>query len=132
MGTKPINSWAVGWSAFAGCMLFLGGAFEAIAGIVAIANKSFYVAGQEWLFDFDVTAWGWIHLVWGIVLMASGVGIFRAAVAARVVGVGVAGVAAIANFAWLPYYPVWSVLMIFIAVTVIWSLTVHGSDIARP
>jgi len=64
--------------------------------------------------------------------MASGVGIFRANVAARVVGVGVAGVAAIVNFAWLPYYPVWSVLMIFVAVTVIWSLTVHGSDIARP
>lgn len=132
MDTKPINSWAVGWSAFAGCMLFLGGAFEAIAGIVAIVNKSFYVAGQEWLFDFDVTVWGWIHLIWGIVLMASGVGIFRANVAARTVGVAVAGVSAIANFAWLPYYPVWSVLMIAIAVTVIWSLTVHGSDIARP
>ncbi|RLE22428.1 MAG: hypothetical protein DRJ50_07680, partial [Actinobacteria bacterium] len=77
MDNKPINSWAVGWSAFAGCMLFLGGAFEVIAGLVAIFNDSFYVVGQEWIFDFDVTVWGWVHLAWGIVLIISGVGIFR-------------------------------------------------------
>lgn len=132
MDTKPINSWAVGWSAFAGCMLFLGGAFEAIAGIVGIANKSLYLTDQEWLFEFDTTTWGWIHLVWGVVLMFAGVGIFRANVAARIIGVSVAGVSVIANFASLPYYPAWSIVMIAVGITVIWSLTVHGRDIARP
>jgi hypothetical protein len=43
----------------------------------------------------------------------------------------VAGLAVVWNFAWLPYYPIWSVIAIAIAITVIWALTVHGRDIAE-
>ena len=74
-------------------------------------------------------AWGWIQLILGAVLIASGVGIFFGNVAGRTVGVIVAGVAAIINFAWLPYYPLWSIIVIAICVAVIWALTAHGRDI---
>ena len=89
------SSWAVGWAGFAGFMLILIGIMDVIQGLVAVVNDEFYVVGQEWVFEFDVTAWGWIHLILGVVLIASGVGIFSGNVAARTVGVIVAGLGAI-------------------------------------
>ncbi|MDX2378145.1 MAG: hypothetical protein QNM02_00115 [Acidimicrobiia bacterium] len=124
------SSWAVGWAGFAGVMLVVLGVFDIIQGLVAVINDEFYVVTQEWVFEFDVTAWGWIHMILGVVLIASGIGIFSGNVAARTVGVIVAAVAMIANFAWLPYYPVWSIILIAISIAIIWALTAHGRDIA--
>ncbi len=129
--TNEYSSWAVGWAAFAGIMLIMVGAFHAMSGLVAIFDDTFYVVGREYIFEFDVTAWGWAHLIWGILVLLAGFGIFSGNVLARTVGVVAAGLSMLVNFAWLPYYPVWSILMIAIAVAVIWALTVHGRDIAQ-
>ena len=110
-------------------MLVIIGVMDVIQGIVALANDTFYVVGEEWIFEFNVTTWGWIHLILGIVLVLSGVGIFSGNIAARVVGVIVAALAMVVNFAWLPYYPIWSIVVIAICIAVIWALTAHGRDI---
>jgi hypothetical protein len=123
------SSWAVGWAGFAGIMLIMIGIFDVIQGLVALFNDEFYVVTQEWVFEFDITAWGWIQLILGVVLIASGVGIFSGHVAGRTVGVIAAGLAAIVNFAWLPYYPIWSIIIISICIAIIWALTAHGRDI---
>ena len=125
------SSWAVGWEAFAGIMLMIVGIFGIIDGIVAIGKEEFYVVGQEWVFNFNVTTWGWIHVILGIVVLLAGAGIFSGNVLARTVGVFVAGIHAIVNFMWLPYYPVWAVIAIAIDVSIIWALTAHGRDIAK-
>jgi hypothetical protein len=124
------SGWAVGWAGFAGVMLIMIGVMDFIQGLVAVVNDTFYVVGQEWVFELDITAWGWIHMILCVVLVASGVGIFTGNVAARTVGVIVAAIAAVVNFAWLPYFPVWSIIVIAICVAVIWALTAHGRDIA--
>ena len=131
MGQEPMgySSWATGWAGFAGVMLVIIGVMDIIQGLVALIEDEFYVITQEWVFEFDITAWGWIHLIVGVILIASGIGIFSGNVAARTVGVVVAGIAAIANFAWLPYFPVWSIIIIAICIAVIWALTAHGRDI---
>ena len=123
------SSWAVGWAGFAGIMLVMIGIFDVIQGLVALFNDEFYVVTQEWVFEFDTTAWGWIQLILGVILIASGVGIFSGNVAGRTVGVIAAGLAAIVNFAWLPYYPIWSIIIISVCVAIIWALTAHGRDI---
>ena len=128
--TDNYSSWAVGWAGFAGVMLVMIGIFDVIQGLVALFNDDFFVVTEEWVFQFDITTWGWIQLILGVVLLASGIGIFSGNVAARTVGVIVAGLAAIANFAWLPYYPLWSILVIAVCIAVIWALTAHGRDIA--
>ena len=128
---NQVNPWAAGWAMFAAIMLIMIGIFHAFAGLVAIVDDTFYVVSRQWVFEFDVTVWGWIHLVGGAVVVASGFGIFSGNVLSRTVGVVVAVVSAMVNFAWLPYYPVWSGLMIVLAVAVIWSLTVHGRDLAE-
>jgi hypothetical protein len=107
----------------------MAGIFQFVAGLVGIIEDEFYVVSTKWVFEFDVTTWGWIHMILGVVLFLSGLGILGGNVLARTVGVIVAGLAAVANFLWLPYYPVWSIVMIFLAVAVIWALTVHGRDI---
>ncbi len=125
-----VSPWAVGWATFAAVMLMMAGFFHAIAGLVALFEDTFYVIGREWIFEFDVTAWGWIHLIWGAVLVLAGFGGFSGNVAARTLGVVAAGLSALVNFAWLPYQPVWGSIMIAICIAVIWSLTVHGRDIS--
>ena len=106
------------------------GVMHAFTGLVAIVDDEFYVVTEEWVFEFDTTAWGWIHLIGGVLVVLAGVGIFSGNVMARIVGVVAASLSVLANFAWLPYYPIWSIIMIAVGVAVIWALTAHGRDIA--
>lgn len=133
MSTRPENysDAAVGWTIFASILLIMIGVFQAISGLVAIVNDTFYVVGQEWIFKFDISTWGWVHLLIGLVVALAGFFLFRGAMWARVVGIVVAAIAAIANFAWLPWYPLWSVIIITVSVFVIWALSVHGRDITK-
>lgn len=110
-------------------MMWLMGGFHAIAGLTAIVNESFFVVGEEYVFQFDVTTWGWIHLIAGIVVVIAGFYLLSGQVWARTIGVILAVLSILANFAWLPWYPFWSILMITAGVFVIWALTVHGRDI---
>lgn len=133
MSTRPENysDAAVGWTIFASILLIMIGIFQAISGLVAIVNDTFYVVGQEWIFQFDISTWGWIHLLIGLGLALAGFFLFRGAMWARVVGIIVAAIAAIANFAWLPWYPLWSIIIITVSVFVIWALSVHGRDMTK-
>ena len=71
------SGWAIGGVTFAGVMMILIGTFQAIAGLVAIIDDSFYVVGQNYTFDIDTTAWGWIHLLLGILVFLAGIYLFR-------------------------------------------------------
>ncbi|WP_232827559.1 DUF7144 family membrane protein [Jiangella endophytica] len=123
------SAWAVGWTVFAAVMMVMIGVFHAIAGLVSLFDDDFFTQVREYVFDFDATTWGWIHLVLGIVLVIAGAALFTGSVAARFVGVVLAALSMLAAFAWLPYYPVWSIVIIAVAVSVVWALTIHGRDI---
>ena len=124
---------AVGFTVFAGVIMAVAGFFQMIAGFGAILEDKVYAVGQDYVFSFDVTTWGWIHLLIGLVLVASGVGVFYGSVLARSVGVLVAGLSAVANFAFLFGWsqPFWSMLIIVLDVVIIWALTMHGRDITE-
>ena len=131
MTERQPSGWAIGWTAFAGILMIMMGFWWIISGFVALLDSEFYVVTLRWIFQFDISTWGWIHLILGIVILASGCGLFLGAVWARIVGVILAAVAGLLAFAWLPYYPIWAILFIAISVAVIWALTVHGRDIAE-
>ncbi|MEU6485333.1 hypothetical protein [Streptomyces sp. NPDC046887] len=120
--------WASGLTAFAAVMLFLVGLLDIFRGVMGIANDDVFVTTRDYVFAFDLTGWGWIHLVLGAVAVIIGIGLLRTATWARVAGVAVAGLAIIANFLSLPYYPVWSVVVIAMAAFVIWALCVVRRD----
>ena len=123
------NPWAVGFIFYAGIMLIMTGVFEALEGIAAIVQDSFYVVAPNYLFEIDVTTWGWIHLLLGILAVVAGFFLFYGQLWARIVGIAAAVLSAIANFAFIPYYPVWSVLIIALDVAVIWALAFHGGEL---
>ena len=122
------SGWAVGWIAFAGVIMIMIGVFQAVDGLVGILDDNFYVSGQHYTYELSTTGWGWIHLIMGIVIVLAGIGLFTGNMAARIVAVVLALLSAIANFLWLPYYPVWSIIVIALNVTVIWAITAHGDE----
>ena len=131
MSDRSSSNWAIGFTAFAGWMMILIGIFHAIDGLAAILKDEFFVPVAGYIFKFDATTWGWIHLVVGIVVVLAGLGLFSGAIWARTIGVILAAVSAVATFAYLPWYPVWSIAIITLDVLVIWALTTHGRDVTR-
>jgi hypothetical protein len=124
MSTSRANdsTWAGGVSVFAASMMLVVGAFQFFEGLVAVANDTFYVKTPNYVLQLDTTQWGWIHMILGALVVLAGVFIFTGNIVARSVGILIAGLSALANFFWLPYYPLWSIIIIAIDVFVIWAL----------
>jgi hypothetical protein len=121
-----------GWVSFAGILMILIGVFQAIEGLVAIFRDVYFlVTSSGLLLTIDYTAWGWMHLIIGLLIAASGFAVMRGLVWGRVVGVILASLSALANLAFLSAYPLWSALMIALNVAVIFALTVHGSEVGE-
>jgi hypothetical protein len=126
---RPVSGAAIGWTYFASMMMILIGVLHALAGLIAIVDDKFYVSTRKYVFEFDATQWGWIHLIFGILIAIAGGYLLKGSVIARTVGVIMAFISALIGFAWLPYSAVRGVIFIAIAITVIWALTAHGRDV---
>jgi hypothetical protein len=126
---EEASGWAVGFILFAAIMMIMAGVFQAIVGLVAIFENEFYVATRNYLFQFDATTWGWIHLVVGLIVAFAGWGVLSGRTWARVVGITVAVLSAIANFVFIPYYPFWALTVITLDIFVIWALAAHGGEL---
>jgi hypothetical protein len=120
---------AVGFILFAAIMMIMAGVFQAISGLVAIFQNEFYVATRNYLFQFDATTWGWIHLLVGLLVAFAGWGLLSGRTWARVVGITVALVSATANFLFIPYYPFWALTIITLDIFVIWAIAAHGGEL---
>lgn len=126
--TRPTSTAWVGWVWFAAVMMIMTGSFNAIYGLVALFDDKYYAVGPQGLLVFDITQWGWILLIFGIVAVFAGIALFSGAMWARVVAVVLAGVNMIGHMAFMSAYPVWALITIFIDVLVIWAVIVHGSE----
>lgn len=125
--TSDVSGW-VGWVYFAGLMLMLSGIFQSIAGLVALFKDEVYVVTEQNLWLMDYTTWGWVHLLFGVFLLLAGSAIVAGKMWGRVVGVLFAGLSLIANFGFIPVYPVWSILLVVIDILVLYALVVHGAE----
>jgi len=126
MADREVSGWAVGFTVFAAVMMIMVGVFQALQGLIAIFENEFYVQTRNYLFQFDATTWGWIHLVIGLLVAVAGWGLLSGQTWARIVAITLAALSATANFLFIPYYPFWSLLIIAVDVLVIWALTAHG------
>jgi len=120
-----------GWIAFAGILMVIGGFLQGFYGLVAILNDQWVVWGNSGAAYFDITQWGWIHLIWGAVMILAGIGVMSGNILARIIGVILAGITALVNFAFIPVYPLWSITVVVIAIVVIYALVAHGKDVRR-
>ena len=125
-GMAPASDAGYGAVVFAASMMVLIGVFQVIAGLVAIIDDDYYVVTANYTFELDVTAWGWIHLILGVVIFCAGVALFSFKPWAGYLAIALAILSAIANFFFIPYYPFWSLVVIALAVFVIWGLSRPG------
>jgi len=116
------RAWAVGGMVFAASAAIVLGIWQIIEGIAAVANDGFLITTANYTYEIDLTAWGWIHIILGALVLITGFLLFGGSTFARVVGIFLAGLVAINNFFFLPYYPLWSLIVIALAIFVIWSL----------
>jgi hypothetical protein len=115
-----------GLTTLAGVLLLVSGLWSFFIGLAGLIKNQFFVVTSNYSFKLDVTSWGWIHLILGIVVALVGIGLLLGQRWARIVGVIVAALSLMANFLFLPYYPFWSILVIFLDVMIIWALLVYG------
>ncbi|MFF5956057.1 DUF7144 family membrane protein [Streptomyces luteogriseus] len=122
------DPWAAGGLVLGGVLMVVYGLFAVLQGIAAIAGDEVYTSFGQYSFEFDLTAWGWIHVIVGVLVVVAGLGLFTGADWARVASAIVVGLALIANFLWLPYQPFWSIIMIVTGLFVLWSVFNYRSS----
>ncbi len=119
----------VGWVAFAALMLALVGVFHMIAGFVGLFQEDIYAVGPNAVWMFDYSQWGWVHILGGLLAFLAAGSLAAGHMYGRVIAVLVAMVSVVANMAFVPIYPIWSLMMATVGVLVIWAVTVHGGEL---
>lgn len=122
------TGFAVGATFAAAIILVAAGLLSLLQGIAAVAKDELFVAGIEYTYEFDLTTWGWIHIVVGVLAVAIGLGLFTGAMWARVAGLIIAAISIVINFLWLPYYPLWGVVVIALDLVIMWAIVAWRDD----
>ena len=132
--SDPISSYgestslARGVTVFAGVMLATLGSLQILQGLAAVLKDDVFVRGIEYTYKFDVSTWGWIHMLLGVIGVAVGIGILMGQTWAGVGGIAIAVVSLLSQFMFMPYYPFWSMLLIFMDIVVVWALATTLGD----
>lgn len=112
----------LGLTMTAAVLMMLSGVFSFLEGLAAIIRGQFFVVLPNYAFSVSATGWGWLHLILGILVFGAGAALLTDKLWARITGVVLVSFSAIANFITLPYYPVWSILVIALDAFIIWAL----------
>jgi hypothetical protein len=125
--TRRASSGVGGLTTFAGAMLLVVGAYQVLNGIAALLNDTIYITTPEYVYSFDLTGWGWVHLLLGTAVGLIGAAILNGRAWARWLGIGLVSLSLIANFMFLPHYPLWSSVIIALDITIIVALATPSS-----
>ena len=118
----------VGWVGFASLVLLISGVFSGIAGFAAIFRDTVVFAnGSVWM--FSQTQWGWVHIIVGLLAMLAAGSLAAGHMYGRIIAVLVALASLVANMAFIPVYPIWSIMIIVVDLLVIYAVTVHGKEV---
>ena len=126
---RQSSPWATGFAMFAAILMIIAGLWGIIVGISAILNDKVFVTTQGYVYEFDITVWGWLHLIIGILVGGAGIGIIQGATWGQAVGIAVASLSLLANFLFIPHYPIWSIAIIVLDVLIIWALVTYPSRV---
>ncbi|WP_030264854.1 DUF7144 family membrane protein [Streptomyces sp. NRRL B-24484] len=121
-GRRGSDSAASGVVAVAAVLLLISGVLNLLRAVMALAGDPVFAPVPAYAFRFTLTGWGWIDLVLGVLAILVGLALFRLALWARIAGAAIACLLIIANFLSIPYYPLWSIVVIGACLVVIWGL----------
>jgi hypothetical protein len=124
---QPVTGW-VGWVYFAGFMLMISGFFQMLVGLTGLLNNNYFASVNGHLLIWNYHTYGWIELLFGLLVLLTGMSLFSGSSWARVVATVLVAFNLMAQFAFVSVYPIWSVIMMVINIFVIYALTVHGGE----
>jgi len=127
MAQSQSSGW-VGWVYFAGFLMLARGVFQAFLGVLALVNSTVYIVGENRLVSLNFTAWGWIHIALGVILLTGAASVFSGRAWGRAVGAVMVTLAIFANLAFLPAYPLWSITLVAIDLLLLYALLVRGGE----
>ena len=119
-----------GWIGFAGILMVLVGGIDFIQGLIALFNDDYYVVTASGFLAFDLTGWGWIMVIWGVLLVLAGLGLLAGQGWARWFAIVVVSLNFIAELGFLgnSQYPLWSLTVIALNIIVLYALTARWSE----
>ncbi|HEY9367800.1 DUF7144 family membrane protein [Streptomyces sp.] len=120
--TDTTGEWAAGGTLFAGTLMMIVGIMDVFQGIAAIAEDDVYTRVGDYVYEFNLTTWGFIHLILGVVVAITGYGILKGLYWGRVAGITLAALNIVAQFLFVPYQPWWALFSMAVSVFVIWAL----------
>ncbi|GAB3391376.1 membrane protein [Humibacter soli] len=132
MSDNTETGW-VGWGWFAGVVIIVAGVFDAIYGLIAIVgpDSAYFLKADGSLALFNISGWGWWHLIIGLFLVLVGIALLAGATWARVIAIILVILNAIGQLFLLPVQPWWSLIILALDIVVIYALTVHGRELRR-
>jgi hypothetical protein len=118
-----------GWVHFGAVMMTIIGAFGVIEGLAALLTPTTYIAVNGTVLSIDLSAWGWLHLILGALLVITGISLLRETPSwARALGTVLVALSILVQMAWMPAYPIWSILIITLDVVVLYALLATWGD----
>ncbi|HKD96446.1 MAG TPA: hypothetical protein VKB69_02485 [Micromonosporaceae bacterium] len=122
--SETTSAWAGGGLVVAATIMLMVGFFQAFMGIIGVVRRAFFAHPTSYLYAWNGRGWGWVNIAFGAALVLIALGLYGGATWARVLGIAVVVLAGVNNFLFLPYYPIWSLLLIALDVFIIWALIV--------
>ena len=120
---------ALAFTTAAAILMIVTGTAGFFEGLTAGLNGHFFAPRVNYPFNWTVHGWGWMHIVLGVVLVAAGVALLLLDKTwARIVGVAAAAFSALANFLFIPFYPLWAILLVALNAAIIWALLSPRSE----
>ena len=121
-----------GWIGFAGILIMIVGMLDFFQGLIALFNDNYYVVSASGFLVVDLTGWGWIMLIWGVLLVLAGMGLLGGQGWARWFAILLVALNFIAQLGFLgnSQYPLWSLTTLALSVIVLYALTARWSESA--
>jgi len=127
---KPDSGAWSGWIGFAGWLMLLIGAIDFFEGLIAVIRGQYYVLTANQIVVFNVTTWGWLTLLWGIVLVLAGYSLLMRATWARWFAIFVISINLLGQLGFLgsATYPLWALTVVGLTIVVLYALIVRWHE----
>jgi len=122
------TAWA-GFVVLAAVLMCIVGIFNIVTGLVAVFNDTIYSQRGSITVALDVTGWGWFHIVWGLLLLGTGMALYAGQTWARVTAIVLVALNMITQLMEMPAYPLWSLVILALDILILWAIIVHGEEL---
>ena len=119
-----------GWIRFAGIMMLIISMIDFFQGLIAVIRGSYYAITPNQIIVFDLTTWGWLMMIWAVVVGFTGFGLMAGSSWARWVTIVVASLNVLAQLGFVgnAAYPLWALFALALNLLILYAVTIRWSE----